>query len=62
MIAVFKGKDEQWYWHVRSRNGQVIAQSEGYTTKGNAKQGAKALIRTLQQQPTKSLIESIDRA
>ena len=62
MIAVFKGKDDQWYWHVRARNGKIIAQSEGYTTKRDAKQGAKALVQTMKQQPIRITINEIDNA
>ena len=23
--------DKMWYWHLKGRNGEIIAQSEGYT-------------------------------
>lgn len=39
-ITVFKGKDSQWYWNLKARNGQVMAQSEGYTKKANAERAA----------------------
>lgn len=47
MIEVFLGDDRQWYWRVKARNGRIVAQSEGYTTKGNAQTGVKALCRAL---------------
>lgn len=25
-----KKKNGQWYWHIRSRNGEIIANGEGY--------------------------------
>lgn len=35
-IEIFQGKkNKQWYFHIKSRNGQPIAQSEGYTRKAN---------------------------
>lgn len=31
---IFKGYDKQWYWDLRGRNGNIIAQSEGYQRRG----------------------------
>ena len=28
-------KDGQWYFHLKAENNEIIAQSEGYATKGN---------------------------
>ena len=25
-----KNKNGQWYWHIRARNSEIIAQGEGY--------------------------------
>ena len=41
----FKGKDNQWYFNLRSNNGKIIAQSEGYKTKTNALGGIKSIKR-----------------
>ena len=30
---IFRGGDNQWYWHLKSRNGKILAQSEGYERK-----------------------------
>lgn len=46
-INVFVGKDDQWYWNVKARNGRVVAQSEGYQTKQGAIKGAQALGKAL---------------
>jgi len=36
-FEVFKGDDEQFYWRLKSHNGQVIATGgEGYTTHAGA--------------------------
>jgi len=32
-IEVFQGKDNQWYWRLKSVNGQILLASEGYTRK-----------------------------
>ena len=38
--------DIQWYWHIRARNGRIIADgSEGYDSKGNALRAVKRLIK-----------------
>lgn len=47
MYKVYKGADKQWYWHVKAKNGEIIAQSEGYKTKQAAQKGIKALIKAL---------------
>ena len=36
-IEIFQGKDKQWYWRCKSRNGQTWCVSEGYVSKSNAK-------------------------
>lgn len=36
-------KDEQWYFHLVAPNGEIIAQSEGYTTKDNCLNGIEAV-------------------
>lgn len=41
---VFEGKDGQWYFNVQAANGQIVAQSEGYVSKGNAERGYHALL------------------
>lgn len=42
-FEIFKGTNGQFYFRIKSSNGQVIAQSEGYLQK----QGAKDTIDTI---------------
>ena len=42
-IRVFQGNDGQWYWSLKARNGQVMAQSEGYTRRQGAMRAAERL-------------------
>jgi uncharacterized protein len=35
-FEVFKGSDGQYYFHLKSSNGQKIVQSEGYSRKEHA--------------------------
>jgi uncharacterized protein len=41
-FLVFQGKDDQWYWTLKAKNGERVAQSEGYTTKEHAEAGVDA--------------------
>lgn len=36
-------KKGEWRWNLKARNGQVIAVSEGYTTKASAKGGIRSV-------------------
>lgn len=48
MIEIFRStEDDQWYWHVKARNGRVVAQSEGYKSKQGAIKGVTALGKAL---------------
>lgn len=42
-FEIFEGKDGQWYFHLRARNGEIICSGEGYTTKQNCKKGIEAI-------------------
>lgn len=44
-IQVFKSPvNRQWYFHLKARNGKLIAQSEGYHKKASAIKTAKRLL------------------
>lgn len=34
--------DGKWYWHLRAGNGEIIADSEGYSRKVDARQVVEA--------------------
>jgi uncharacterized protein YegP (UPF0339 family) len=36
-------KDGQWYFHLKAKNGEIIAQSQGYTTKDNCINGIQSI-------------------
>lgn len=42
-IEIFEGKDGQWYYRLRSTNGQILCTSEGYTRSYDAWRGATRL-------------------
>ena len=43
MYEIFKSKNGQFYWRLKARNGEVIAISEGYTSKENAINGIRSV-------------------
>jgi uncharacterized protein len=46
----------QWYWHLKARNGEIVAQSEGYTTKQKCREGI-ALTKSSTNAPEYELAE-----
>jgi uncharacterized protein YegP (UPF0339 family) len=42
-IKIYKGDDGQWYWHIKSPNGKILAQGEGYKRKRSAMNVIKVL-------------------
>ena len=46
-VQLFKGENQEWFWRIRSRNGQILATSEGYTTKQSAQEVAQNLHKCL---------------
>jgi len=44
MIEIFKSTlDSQFHFRVVAKNNEIVAQSEGYTTKESCKKGIKAM-------------------
>jgi len=43
VVEFFQGKNEKWFFHLLSSNGQISAASQGYSSKGNAKRAARKL-------------------
>jgi uncharacterized protein YegP (UPF0339 family) len=41
----FEGKDGQWYWHLKAVGGEIVSQSEGYSSKEHAAEGIDAAKR-----------------
>lgn len=40
-LDVFQGEDEQWYWHGKAGNGEIVAQGEGMNSRENAVRAAE---------------------
>ena len=37
----WQGDNKNWFWHLKAGNGEVIAQSEGYTSKQSCLEAIK---------------------
>lgn len=48
MFEVYKDKsvdsDENWRWRLKSKNGEIVAQSEPYESRGNATRGVEDTV------------------
>jgi uncharacterized protein YegP (UPF0339 family) len=40
-LEVFQGKDEQWYWHGKADNGEIVVRGEGHTRREDAIRAAE---------------------
>lgn len=49
-FEIFKGKDEEFYFHLKAGNGEVILASQGYTTKANCQKGIHSVAANSQNQ------------
>jgi amphi-Trp domain-containing protein len=41
---LFRGKDDQWYFHLKAANGRIILASEGYHHKQGAEKGIESVM------------------
>lgn len=57
---VFRDAEDEWRWRLRAKNGEIVAQSEGYPSKSNAERGARdaraaarwAIVEVADEEPT----------
>ncbi|MGO1120445.1 YegP family protein [Rhodovibrionaceae bacterium A322] len=45
-FEIFVGQDDNYYFHLKADNGEIIAASQSYTTKASAEKGIAAVKRT----------------
>lgn len=45
-FEIFVGSDSKFYFHLKAENGEIIAASQGYTTKQSAESGIDSIKRT----------------
>jgi hypothetical protein len=44
-FEIFSGADGHFYFHLKAENGEIVAASQGYTTKQSAENGIAAIKR-----------------
>lgn len=42
-FELFQGVNRDWYWHLKAPNGEIIASSEGYSSKQMAEHGIESV-------------------
>ena len=42
-FEIFKGTNEEFYFHLKAVNGEIILASQGYTTKANCQKGVHSV-------------------
>jgi len=48
-VQIYRSRDGQWRFRVKSRNHEVVAQGEGYTRRSSARRGASRAFPALVQ-------------
>jgi uncharacterized protein len=43
-VVVFKGLDSRYYFHVRAKNGEIVLQSQSYSSKSAAEKGVSSVL------------------
>lgn len=52
MIEIYKDNAGEWRFRVKGLNGEIVAQSEGYTRREDARIGAETLCRIIRDPAT----------
>ncbi len=54
-IEIWKGRGKQpWRWHIRAKNGKVVADAEGFPTRNHARRASIAHVRAIIKCATKA--------
>lgn len=64
-FVVFKGEGDEYFWHLKAANGEIVAASEGYVSKSNAERGVndmaqvclEAIAERIREQPSEEEVE-----
>jgi uncharacterized protein YegP (UPF0339 family) len=40
-VEIGQGRDLQWYWHLKTANGEIVCQGEGYVSKEGRRSGVE---------------------
>lgn len=61
-FEIFVGSDDKFYFHLKAENGEIIAASQGYTSKQSAENGIDAIKRISAQAEVLDLTRDEDQA
>ena len=61
-FEIFRGIDEQFYFHLKAANGEIIASSQGYTSKQSAESGIAAIRSTASRAEVIDLTLAVNKA
>ena len=59
-FEIFKGKNEEFYFHLKAGNGEVILASQGYTAKASCKNGIDSVMKNSHDENHFEKLESKD--
>ena len=48
LFQIFQGKNDEWYFRLRSTNARIVLQSEGYTSRAGAENGVDSVQKNSQ--------------
>ncbi len=54
-FQVFRGKDNQYYFRLRAKNGEIVCSSEGYTSLQSCKQGIEVIKKIAEAAPVEEI-------
>lgn len=54
-FQVFEGRDEQFYFRLRAKNGEIVCSSEGYTSLQSCKQGIEVIKKIARDAPVEEI-------
>lgn len=46
-VEMVQNQNGAWFWHLASTNGEILANSEAYSSKGNCKKTASKIAKKL---------------
>lgn len=54
-FQVFKGRDGQFYFRLKAKNGEIVCSSEGYTSLQSCEQGIEVIKKIARDAPVEEI-------
>ena len=61
-FEIFVGSDDKFYFHLKAENGEIVAASQGYTSKQSAENGIDVIKRISSQAEVLDLTKHANQA